>query len=219
MQLAPKESAILGLASLVTEAPWTLVRDDFERARVAGLSDATTTHVVVQAAWFSYLNRMADGLGIELDYRSDLPAMKRLDREPLPRPERSAWPPAPIASHLSLSTRATTAAMFARFTEYMTARPAPLAVRDRDVIRRAAAIALCDATTAGELESAEPNGDRERALASFATLATCAPWRLDSAALEPLRALGFDDSALLDAVAVTSYQNTASRIRLAIGLS
>ena len=219
LELPAAERAIVGLTSLVNEVPWTLEPADFDRARAAGLSDDVVLHVVLQTAFFNHLNRVADGVGIEFDYETSLPPMARLEREPLPRPERSAWPRPRARPSLSLDRRPASAETFARWSEHNVDREAPLSRRDRSVIRGAVASALCDETTVAEVDGAIPRDEREQRLADYATLLTLAPWRVGAASLAPLRGLGLDDAALLDVIALGGFQNTASRIRLALAAS
>ncbi len=58
-----------GMASLLTEAPWTVDAGDLDRLRAVGLGDATVVQVVTIAAMFNHLVRAADGTGIELELR------------------------------------------------------------------------------------------------------------------------------------------------------
>jgi alkylhydroperoxidase family enzyme len=218
--LPPQEAAIAGIAARITDAPWTLDAGDFARAREVGLSDATLLHVVLQTALFNYLNRMADGLGIEFDYVTDLPPIARMHRGPLPRPERAMWPqPESRTRSLSIDDRPESAQRYALWTRYNVERDTPLSTSERSVVRRAVALALCDSLTAAEVDGALPASDRERRLAEYATLLTLTPWRLDAASLAPVRDLRLDDEAVLDLVALASFQNAASRIRLALAAS
>jgi len=44
-------------------------RGDVERLRAAGLADADVLAVCEVAAYFAYVNRIVDGLGVELEAR------------------------------------------------------------------------------------------------------------------------------------------------------
>lgn len=44
-----------------------MTRADVQALRDVGLDDAGVLHVVTLAAWFNYINRVADGLGIQVD--------------------------------------------------------------------------------------------------------------------------------------------------------
>ena len=60
--------ALVRLAVGVTERPWALTGRDLAEARAAGLADAAVLHAVLQACLFGHFNRIADGVGVELDY-------------------------------------------------------------------------------------------------------------------------------------------------------
>lgn len=213
--LSRADQALVGLASVVSEAPWTIERSDLERARAAGLSDVAVVQAVGLSAFFNYLNRVADAVDIAFDYPTPLPPLVRdRSREPLPRPERARWP-AGGAFPLSLADRPVTAQAFAAWRAYQLEREAPLSRRERAVIVRAVAETLCDARTYGALADAVPRGKRESALAAYAARLSAVPWKLAAADLDALRAVGLDDDrALLDAIAVASFQTTASRLAL-----
>ncbi len=175
--------------------------------------------MVALAAFFSYLNRVADAIDIEFDYESPLPRMKKDPaRVPVPRPPRADWPrpdrEPPLA--LRLADRPFTAVPFYAWREYMLERAAPLSRRERQVLARAAAAELCDARTVDRWPDAEPTNDRERALAEYAATLTSAPWHLTAAHLDRLRMLRLDDEALLDVITVAAFQNTASRLSLVL---
>ena len=56
------------LAVQVTERPWSLTRADLNRARAAGLDDNSVLHAVLQSSLFGHFNRIADAVGVDLDY-------------------------------------------------------------------------------------------------------------------------------------------------------
>jgi alkylhydroperoxidase family enzyme len=214
--LASPESALLALATAVTERPWALGTADHDRARAAGLSDDAILHAVVLSAFFNYLNRVADAVDLDFDYESPLPRPdKDPRREPTPRPPSARWPSA-SAFPLRLCDRAVTAEAFQRWEVYMLERDMPLSRRERAVIVRAVARSLCDARTADAHPDAEPRSEREERLATYAEVLTATPWRLDEAGLQALRGVGLDDRGLLDVISVASFQNTASRLKLVL---
>lgn len=93
MGTSASERVIAGLARLVTEAPWTLCQADRARAHEAGLDDDLILHVIVLSAFFGYLNRIADAVGIDLDYHvKHRPPAAVPDTPPMARPETSPWP-------------------------------------------------------------------------------------------------------------------------------
>ena len=44
-----------------------MVREDVDRLRAVGLSDRDVLEVCEVAAYYAYVNRIADGLGVELE--------------------------------------------------------------------------------------------------------------------------------------------------------
>jgi alkylhydroperoxidase family enzyme len=215
-RLGPVDSAILGLATSVTQQPWALGRTDYDRARAAGLGNDTILQAVILSAYFNYLNRVADAVDIAFDYESALPTPDRDPlRDPIPRPSRESWPTAP-AFALRLADRPGTAEAFDRWRGYVLERESPLSRRDRAVLVRAVASSLCDARTVDGLGDAGPRSTHEKVLASYAEVLTATPWRLSEEQLHGLRALGLDDRGLLDVISVASFQNTASRLRLVL---
>ena len=57
------------LATLVTEAPWSLSGAILDRAHRAGLGEDDVLHVIALAAYFGHLNRIADAVAVPLDYQ------------------------------------------------------------------------------------------------------------------------------------------------------
>jgi uncharacterized peroxidase-related enzyme len=60
--------------------------------------------------------------------------------------------------------------------------------------------------------------DRERALLTFAERLTREPHVIDAADIEPLRNVGLDDRAILDAANVIAYFSYANRVTLGLGV-
>ncbi len=67
--IAPAERVLLDYAVKLTREPWNMQREDVERLRSAGWSDAAILDLVVVAAYYSFVNRIAEGLGVELEPR------------------------------------------------------------------------------------------------------------------------------------------------------
>lgn len=65
--LSARERAIVDYALKLTREPWTAREADVEHLRAVGLDDLGILHVVTFTGWFNYINRVADGLGVELD--------------------------------------------------------------------------------------------------------------------------------------------------------
>lgn len=61
------EMALMEFAELLTVQPSNVRESDIERLREVGWSDEDIVDIVHQTALFNYMNRVADGLGIELE--------------------------------------------------------------------------------------------------------------------------------------------------------
>jgi alkylhydroperoxidase family enzyme len=213
------DRVLVGLARLVTDAPWTLGQGDRARAHDAGLDDDAILHVVVLSAFFGYLNRIADAVGIELDYDvAHRPPAAVPETPPLARPELSAWPDPDAPRLIDLARRPLTADAFADCRAYVHERDRPLAVRQRQLIARAVAGRLGDAATVRALAHVEAaQSELDRALEAFADVMTLAPWRLGASTLDALRAASLtDDAAIFDAISVAAFSTTTSRVAVAL---
>lgn len=62
-------SILLRYALKLTLAPWAMEEQDLAPMRAAGLSDRDIVDANQVVAYFNYLNRVADGLGVELEPR------------------------------------------------------------------------------------------------------------------------------------------------------
>ena len=58
---------MLDYAHKLTVEPWTMTRDDVEALRTAGFSDRAILDMNQVAGYYAYVNRLADGLGVELE--------------------------------------------------------------------------------------------------------------------------------------------------------
>jgi alkylhydroperoxidase family enzyme len=220
--LDPADQALAVLATVLAQAPWSIAPEYLHQARAAGLTDLAILQATILAAYFNYLNRVADAVGIDFDYSSPLPRMvKDESKPPFPRPPHAKWPTRPAFGDLSVQLDALprTADAYKRWRQHVLERSSPLDRRSRSVIARAVALELCDGITAELLAPAAPSGPDEQRLVNYAIKLTVTPWRLDAADLEPLRALGFGDTELFDLISVASFQNTASRLAIGLGPS
>lgn len=66
-ELSPRERAILDYAEKLTLTPSRMAEADVGALRDAGLGDAEILDVCQVTAYYNYVNRMADGLGVELE--------------------------------------------------------------------------------------------------------------------------------------------------------
>lgn len=200
------------LAVAVTEHPWAMTGRDLSQARAAGLADHAVLHAVLQSCLFGHYNRIADAVGVELDYPDRFgapriepatPPYLRPDEPPdqaAPRPiELESWPEV--------------AELARAWEQYALEREAPLTRRQRAVVAAAVAERLGDTTR----EAVAPESDLEAALVELAGVVTLAPWRLGPEAYARIRELGLpDDADVFDAVATASSVGVASRIRVSL---
>ena len=65
--LGDRDRALLAYVDKLTLRPGEMERADVEALRAAGFGDADVLHVCEVVAYYAYANRIADGLGIELE--------------------------------------------------------------------------------------------------------------------------------------------------------
>jgi uncharacterized peroxidase-related enzyme len=65
--LEPRLRAMLDYAEKLTRTPAAVRREDVEALRQVGFSDADVLHIVEVTAYYAFVNRIADGLGVELE--------------------------------------------------------------------------------------------------------------------------------------------------------
>jgi hypothetical protein len=53
----------------LTVSPWAMTEEDLAPLRAAGLTDSDIVDANQVVAYFNYVNRVADGLGVELEDR------------------------------------------------------------------------------------------------------------------------------------------------------
>jgi alkylhydroperoxidase family enzyme len=58
---------MLDYAVKLTRTPWAMTADDVEALRRAGFDDAAILDVNQVASYYAFVNRLADGLGVELE--------------------------------------------------------------------------------------------------------------------------------------------------------
>jgi uncharacterized peroxidase-related enzyme len=66
------EMALMEFAELLTVQPSNVRESDIERLREVGWTDEDIVDIVHQTALFNYMNRVADGLGIQLERYMDV---------------------------------------------------------------------------------------------------------------------------------------------------
>ncbi len=58
---------MLDFAANLTRSPWDAAEADVEGLRRMGLSDRAILDLVLVISYFAFVNRIADGLGVELE--------------------------------------------------------------------------------------------------------------------------------------------------------
>ena len=71
--LSARNRAILAYAEKLTLTPADMVAGDLAPMREAGITDEGILHACQVTAYFNYINRMADGLGVTLEPDWDEP--------------------------------------------------------------------------------------------------------------------------------------------------
>lgn len=196
---AARQRVLAEFAVRVSEAPWTLTAAHRTAAREAGLSDDEVLHAVALAAYFGHLNRVADAVGVALDYEV-------MHRPPHAEPATPRLTVAPAVVRgepaLAIETRPATAAALAAWGAYIAGRTP-----------ENAQIAAWVAGMVGDGPPVASDGSSLRALVEDVTLA---PWALGDAAFAALRAEGYDDARLFAICTAASSCNTFSRLRVAL---
>ncbi len=62
--ISEADRAMLDFATQVTEDATRITPRDHERLRAAGFDDRGILQITLVAAWFNYINRVADALGV-----------------------------------------------------------------------------------------------------------------------------------------------------------
>jgi uncharacterized peroxidase-related enzyme len=65
--LAPADRAMLDYAAKLTLSPATVTRNDVQALRRAGFDDQAILDIAQITAYFAFVNRTADGLGVSLE--------------------------------------------------------------------------------------------------------------------------------------------------------
>ncbi len=61
------DRAMLAYATRLTTEPWSVTAQDVEALRQAGFSDAAILDICQITGYFAFVNRLAVGLGVELE--------------------------------------------------------------------------------------------------------------------------------------------------------
>ncbi len=65
--LSPVDRALCDFAVKLTRFPASIVETDLDGLRKVGLSDRAIGDAVQSISYFNYINRIADGLGVDLE--------------------------------------------------------------------------------------------------------------------------------------------------------
>ena len=58
---------MLAYAVKLTRTPQDMTADDVQSLRTAGFTDTDILHIAETTAYYAYVNRIADGLGVEVE--------------------------------------------------------------------------------------------------------------------------------------------------------
>lgn len=72
--LSEQDRALLDFAAKLTRTPQQMSAADVEQLRRVGLEDRAIHDLVLVTAYFAFVNRVADGLGVTLEQRWQSPA-------------------------------------------------------------------------------------------------------------------------------------------------
>jgi uncharacterized peroxidase-related enzyme len=66
-ELSPADRAMLEYVEKLTLRPWDMIEEDVIALRSAGFSDAAILDINQVTGYYAYVNRLADGLGVDLE--------------------------------------------------------------------------------------------------------------------------------------------------------
>ena len=69
--ISKQDNTMLDNVVKLTKEPWNIVRADIQSLPNAGFSDEGILDIVQVAGYYTYVKRLADGLGVELESNSD----------------------------------------------------------------------------------------------------------------------------------------------------
>jgi uncharacterized peroxidase-related enzyme len=69
--ISSAEHALLDFAVKLTVEPWAIEEADIARLRAAGWSDRAILDLTLVVAYFAFVNRLAQGLGIQVEQGRD----------------------------------------------------------------------------------------------------------------------------------------------------
>jgi alkylhydroperoxidase family enzyme len=72
---------MLRYAVKLTKTPWKMQAQDVEKLRRSGFSDAAILDINQIAGYYNFVNRLADGLGVELEHYWGITVARRAGEE------------------------------------------------------------------------------------------------------------------------------------------
>lgn len=66
-KLSKADRALCDFAAKLTVEPWSMSKADCDGLRAAGFTDRAIVDAVEVIGYFNYINRVADGLGVDLE--------------------------------------------------------------------------------------------------------------------------------------------------------
>ncbi len=66
-KLSEADKAMLDYSAKLTRTPWDIAEADIESLRAAGFDDRAILDIAQVVAYYAYVNRIADGLGVALE--------------------------------------------------------------------------------------------------------------------------------------------------------
>jgi alkylhydroperoxidase family enzyme len=217
--LAPRARALVRLAVTLTAQPWALTQQELADARHQGLDEEQIEAAIGVISMFNYFTRVADATGIEFDYLTPLPAFQPDPGQmTAPRPERlasSGWP----AGRRGRLRHERLRAAWESWRSYVLETDDPVSRRQRRLLAAVAAEEAADWAGAEALNELSSVPDGDGLLIAFARKLSREPWRMGKEDLERLRALGYQDQAILHMITVVAHQNADSRLVLGLGVA
>jgi len=91
-ELSPADTEMLSYAVKLTRTPWAVGASDIERLRESGFDDTALLDICQVVSYYNYVNRLADGLGVELEdyWEDDALTMDRTEFEAAVKRRRAA---------------------------------------------------------------------------------------------------------------------------------
>ncbi len=65
--LSDADKVMLDYVAKLTRTPWDMLENDVEALRAAGFDDRAILDIAQVTAYYAYVNRIADGLGVSLE--------------------------------------------------------------------------------------------------------------------------------------------------------